>query len=144
MRTPLEILLVEDNEGDVDMTQRVLRDSKPACNISVANDGVEALDCLFKRGNFASAPRPQLILLDINMPRMDGKQFLEIVKAESGLKAIPVIMLTSSQSSKDIRECYERHASGYVVKPFDGAAYADALRQIVNFWTGLGQLPSSQ
>ena len=143
MRTPLEILLIEDNEGDVELTQRVFRDGTPPCNISVANDGVEALDFLFKRGNFANMPTPQLILLDLNMPRMDGKKFLEIVKEESELKAIPVIMLTSSQSAKDIRECYERHANSYVVKPFDGKEYAEALRQIVSFWSGLGQLPCS-
>lgn len=144
MHTPLEILLVEDNEGDVEMTQRVFRDGKPACNISVANDGVEALDFLFKRGPFASTPTPQLILLDLNMPRMDGKRFLEMVKEDAKLKSIPIILLSSSQSAKDIRECYERHASCYVVKPFDGKDYAEALRQIVNFWGGLGQLPLSR
>jgi CheY-like chemotaxis protein len=144
MRTTLEILLIEDNEGDVELTQRVFRDGKPSCNISVANDGVEALDFLFKRGNFANKPTPQLILLDLNMPRMDGKKFLEILKEDSELKAIPVIILTSSQSAKDILECYERHANSYVVKPFDAKEYADALKQIVNFWGGLGQLPYSQ
>ena len=106
MQTPLEILLVEDNEGDIEMTRRVFRDGMPACNVSVANDGAEALDFLFKRGGFAGTPTPQLILLDLNMPRMDGKRFLEMVKEEAGLKTIPVIMLTSSQSAKDIRECY--------------------------------------
>jgi len=143
MRKPLEILLVEDNEGDIEMTQRVFRDGKSACNISVANDGSEALDCLFKRGNFVNAPTPQLILLDINMPGMDGKRFLELMKKEQELKSIPVIMLTSSQSPKDIQECYERHASCYVVKPFNGQEYADALRRIVDFWSGLGRLPYS-
>ena len=143
MRKPLEILLVEDNEGDIEMTQRVFRDGKSACNISVANDGSEALDCLFKRGNFVNAPTPQLILLDINMPGMDGKRFLELMKKEQELKSIPVIMLTSSQSPKDIQECYERHASCYVVKPFNGQEYADALRRIVDFWSGLGRLPHS-
>jgi CheY-like chemotaxis protein len=143
MRKPLEILLVEDNEGDIEMTQRVFRDGKSACNISVANDGSEALDCLFKRGNFVNAPTPQLILLDINMPGMDGKRFLELMKQEQELKSIPVIMLTSSQSPKDIQECYERHASCYVVKPFNGQEYADALRRIVDFWSGLGRLPYS-
>ncbi len=141
MKTPLEILLVEDNEGDVEMTERAFRDKKPACNISVANDGIEALDFLFKRGKFPDAPAPQLILLDLNMPRMDGKKFLEVVKEDIKLKSIPVIMLTSSQSPTDIRECYERHANYYVVKPFDGKEFADAVRQVVSFWSNLGQLP---
>lgn len=144
MGKTLEILLVEDNEGDVEMTKRVFRDGKSACNISVANDGTEALDCLFKRGQFANTPTPQLILLDINMPGMDGKSFLEIVKQERELKAIPIIMLTSSQSSEDIRECYERHASCYVVKPFNAQEYADTLRRIVDFWSRLGRLPHSK
>ena len=143
MSPTLEILVVEDNDGDVEIIQRTLCDAKDvACNISVTSNGAEALDLLFKRGSFAGATRPQLILLDINMPRMDGKKFLEIMKSELDLQAIPVIMFTSSQSPKDIRECYERHANGYVVKPFNITAYADALRQIVHFWTSLGQLPS--
>src|SRR5579872_6647103 len=119
MQTSLDILLVEDNDGDVEMTQRACRDN-PTCTISVANDGIEALDFLFRRGKFPDARIPQLILLDLNMPRMNGKEFLEIVKQDPKLKIIPVIMLTSSDSTKDIHECYERHVNCYVVKPFDG------------------------
>lgn len=141
MQKPLEILLVEDNEGDVEMTQRTFRDDKSACRISVANDGMEALDFLNKRGKFTDAPVAHLILLDLNMPRMDGKKFLEAVKEDIKLKAIPVIMLTSSQSPNDIRDCYERHASCYVVKPFDGKEFADAVRQVVRFWSSLGRIP---
>lgn len=138
---PLEVLLVEDNEGDVEMTRRAFRDGKPSCHISVANDGVEALEFLHKQEKFANAPAPHIILLDLNMPRMDGKRFLEEAKSDAALKAIPVIMLTSSESPNDIRECYERHASCYVVKPFDGKKFADAVRQVVSFWSGLGRLP---
>lgn len=141
MHTELEILLVEDNEGDVEMTKLAFRDSTPACRISVANNGEEALKFLYKREKFADAPTPQLILLDLNMPGMDGKQFLEIVKTEAELKAIPVIMLTSSQSPSDIRACYERHASCYVVKPFDADRFTDTVRQVVVFWSAVGQLP---
>jgi chemotaxis family two-component system response regulator Rcp1 len=141
MRKSLEILLVEDNEGDVEMTRRAVADMKPKCAVSVANDGMEALDFLRKRGRFADAPTPHLILLDVNMPRMDGKKFLEIVKDDPGLRAIPVIMLTSSQSPNDIRECYERQASCYVVKPFDGLEFAEAVRQVAGFWGRLGSLP---
>lgn len=144
MTTSLEILLVEDNEGDVEMTQRALRDVTPACHISIANDGVEAMELLHKRGNFADMPTPQIILLDLNMPRMDGKRFLEQAKADAELKSIPVIVFTSSQSPHDIRECYERQASCYVVKPFDGREFANTLQQVVSFWGNLGQLPQKE
>jgi CheY-like chemotaxis protein len=141
VRTPLDILLVEDNEGDVEMTRRALRNATPECRIAVANNGNQAMEYLKKEGAHVGAPTPALILLDINMPRMDGKTFLNVVKADDDLKAIPVVMFTSSQSPADIRECYERHASSYVVKPFDGTEYADALRRVVSFWGGLSELP---
>jgi CheY-like chemotaxis protein len=144
MDVPLEILLVEDNEGDVVMTQRAFRDGKPLCHISVANDGLEAMDFLRKRGSFSDVPTPQLILLDLNMPRMDGKEFLEAVKADTHLNAIPVVMLTSSQSQTDIRECYQRHASCYVVKPFDGKEFAETARRVVSFWSSVVQLPNER
>ena len=142
MPSPLELLLVEDNQGDVEMIKLAFRDGTPTCHIWVANDGMEALDFLHKRGKFIDAPMPQLILLDLNMPRMDGKQFLEVVKAEAELKAIPVVMLTSSQSPSDIKACYERHASCYVVKPFDVQEFSDTVQQVVKFWSNLGRLPS--
>ena len=142
MRPMLEILLVEDNEGDVELTRRALSKAEPTVSISVANDGQQALDFLHRKGIHAEARTPDIILLDINMPRMDGKQFLAAIKQEADLKAIPVVMFTSSQSPADIRECYERQASCYVVKPFDGREYADTLREVVSFWGRTGQLPS--
>ncbi len=141
MQTTIEILLVEDNEGDVELTKIAFRERTTACHISVANDGLEALDFLHRRKHFSDAPVPQLILLDLNMPRMDGKRFLEVVKMEAKLKAIPVIMLTSSKDPSDIRECYERHASCYIVKPFDEKEFADTVRQVVDFWSDVGRLP---
>ncbi len=141
MQGPLEILLVEDNEGDVEMTRRAVRDHKPDCHISVAHDGIAALDFLARRGAYTDAPSPRMILLDLNMPRMDGRRFLEVAKQDAGLKTIPVVMLTSSKSPNDIRDCYERHASCYVVKPFDNRQFADTVRQVVSFWGGIGQLP---
>jgi two-component system, chemotaxis family, response regulator Rcp1 len=141
MTKPLRVLLVEDNDGDVEMTGQALRDSEPACAISVANNGVEALEFLSKQGNFSEAPTPNLILLDLNMPRMDGKKFLDCVKSDPKLKAIPVVMFTSSQSENDIRDCYERYASCYVVKPFDGNEFVETVRQVVKFWRDLGRLP---
>lgn len=142
MSGPVRILLVEDNEGDVEMTQRALRDGKPECDLAVANDGIAALEYLAKSAAPAEGGMPRLILLDLNMPRMDGKRFLESVKADPHLKAIPVVMLTSSESPADIRACYERQASCYVVKPFDGREFANAVRQIVTFWGTLARPPA--
>ena len=143
MTKPLRVLLVEDNEGDVEMTEHAFRDGKPACAISVANNGVEALQFLSKQGHFSEAPTPNLILLDLNMPRMDGKTFLDCVKSDPKLKAIPVVMFTSSQSENDIRDCYERHASCYVVKPFDGNEFVETVQRVVRFWRDLGRLPEA-
>lgn len=136
MSAPLRVLLVEDNEGDVEMTRCALSESRPQCKLSIANDGVAALELLSKLGDISL---PQLIMLDLNMPRMDGRQFLEHVKAEPHFKVIPVVMLTSSESPDDIRSCYERHASCYVVKPFDGREFAGAIREIVSFWCTRGR-----
>jgi CheY-like chemotaxis protein len=142
MHTALEILHVEDDETDIITVRRTFQHGEPVCNISVANDGSDALDFLHKRGNFVNAPTPQLILLDLNLPRLDGKAFLKIVKAEPQLKAIPVVVLTSSQSARDIRECYECYASGYVVKPFHMKEFASTAKQIVSFWADIMQLPA--
>lgn len=141
MNAPLKILLVEDNEGDVELTQRAVRKGEAPCTICVANDGAEALAVLRKSGKYLDADTPQVIFLDLNMPGMDGKRFLEAVKADSELKFIPVVIVTSSQSPTDVRDCYERHASCYVVKPFDGVEYAEKVREVVNFWMKHVQLP---
>lgn len=138
MYTDLEILLVEDNEGDVEMTRRALRTAKPQCRLTVANNGDQAIKLL----QDGSTQPPHLILLDINMPRMDGKAFLSAIKQNDAFRAIPVVMFTSSESPNDVRECYERYASGYVVKPFDGVQYANTVREVVHFWGEVSQLPS--
>ena len=140
----LEILLVEDNEGDIEMTQRVFRDDMPLCRVSVVTDGIEALEFLHKEEDFRNVPTPNIILLDLNMPRMDGKKFLETIKSDDKFKSIPVVMLTSSESQKDIRECYERYASCYIVKPFDSKEFTNIIRQVVNFWGTLGKLPARE
>ncbi|BBF81729.1 MULTISPECIES: response regulator [Asticcacaulis] len=137
----LELLLIEDNEGDVEMTRRALRTAATECRVSVAGNGAQGLECLRREGRFAEAPRPDLILLDINMPRMDGKMFLSEIKADPAFKAIPVVMFTSSESPTDIRDCYERQASSYVVKPFEGALYAETVREVVRFWGQIAKLP---
>jgi chemotaxis family two-component system response regulator Rcp1 len=140
MNGPFELLLVEDNEGDIELTQRALRHAVD-CRLSVVNNGAEAMEFLRKEGSYGQAPTPQLIFLDLNMPRMDGKRFLETVKADAKLRAIPVVMLTSSQSESDIRDCYERFVSCYVVKPFNGKEFTATVQQVVNFWRTTGQLP---
>ena len=137
----LDILLVEDNHGDVEMTKRALNTAGMAVRVSVASNGSQALEFLNREGQYDDAVTPDLILLDINMPRMDGKQFLGVVKTSPDFRAIPVVMFTSSESQNDIRECYDRYANGYVVKPFDRLQYAEALHQLVSFWGGISELP---
>lgn len=139
---PFKILIVEDNEGDVEMTERALKNAGQPCTLTVAHDGVHALEILRPAPGAEGGPIPQLILLDINMPRMDGKELLSAVKADDRLRHIPVVMFTSSESPGDIRECYERHASCYVVKPFNGRKYAEALHDVVNFWSTTSRLPN--
>jgi len=142
MTRPLEVLLVEDNQGDIEMTRRALRNADTDCNLSVAHDGVQGLEFLRKGEAFTDAANPDIILLDINMPRMDGKRFLELTKSDTQLRTIPVIMFTSSQSPEDIRDCYERQASCYVVKPFEMKAFTSALVEVVHFWGAVGKVPS--
>lgn len=125
------ILLVEDNEGDVEITKMAFKAMNVNSELHIAYDGEEALDFLKKTGEFENAPTPDLILLDINMPRMDGKEFLSVVKTDPKFRAIPVIMLTSSDNERDIKDCYDRYANSYVLKSFD---MREALRNIINFW----------
>lgn len=123
------------------MVKEALQDEIPFCNLSVANNGREALDYLFKQGDFRDVATPQLILLDLNMPRIDGKILLKIVKQEEHLKSIPVVVLTSSKAPSDIMESYENHANCYVVKPFDAKEFRSAIKQAVDFWRNVARLP---
>jgi CheY-like chemotaxis protein len=141
MNEPLEILLVEDNEGDVEMVERALQDVTPPCHLSVAKDGMEGMDRLFRRGDFAGTNAPQLVLLDLNMPRLNGKELLKQVKQDEKLKAVPVIVLTSSEAASDIQQSYAAHANAYVVKPFDVGEFMDRIRDIVHFWRDTVLLP---
>jgi len=138
MRRLEHILLVEDNQGDIEMTRRALRTSLPDCRVSVAHDGKAAMQVLT---DLTGETAPQLIMADINMPGMDGKQFLDALKVSPDLKALPVVMFTSSQSPRDIRDCYERYASCYIAKPFDLQDFRKAIDQMIGFWHGLCQLP---
>lgn len=141
MTRPLEILLIEDNEGDVEMVRAALEDQLPPCNVAVVKDGREALNYLFKYGDFRDAADPQLILLDLNMSGMDGKILLKIVKGDERVNTIPVVVLTSSRAPSDIHEAYARHANCYIVKPFDSKDFKSAILQVVDFWRNLAQLP---
>jgi CheY-like chemotaxis protein len=134
------ILLVEDNEGDIEIVKSALDDWRDGCKLTVTYDGAEALDCL--RNGVCAEAKPDLILLDINMPGMDGKECLRNLKHDEKFRMIPVSMLTSSQAPSDILECYRSHASCYVVKPFEAREYIKVVRQLVTFWSDVARPPS--
>lgn len=134
------ILLVEDNEGDIILTLDAFEESKIKTQISVARNGQEALDFLFQKGQFADAQRPDLILLDINIPIYNGHEVLKFIKEDDSVKKIPVIMLTTSSSQKDINLAYENHANSYVKKPLDMEEFLQAILKIEEFWLQLSKL----
>jgi CheY-like chemotaxis protein len=140
--TAFKILLVEDNEGDVMVVERALENWRDGCTLTVANNGLQALEYLGYQDEFSDAVKPDLILLDINMPVMNGKEFLKKLKHDDELRLIPVVMLTSSRAPSDIIDCYKNYTSSYIVKPFGARAYIDAIRQAVAFWWDLAQRPS--
>jgi CheY-like chemotaxis protein len=137
---PVHILLVEDNEGDILLTLDAFEECKIKTNISVARNGQEALDFLYKRGAFSEALRPDLILLDINIPIYNGHEVLKQIKTDDQLKKIPVIMLTTSSNQKDIDLAYENHINSYVKKPIEMAEFLDAIMKIEAFWLQLSIL----
>lgn len=139
----VQILMVEDNEGDVLLTTEALKEAKVANNVSVARDGVEAMEFLRRQGAFASAPRPDLILLDLNLPRRDGRQVLADLKGDPELRNIPVVVLTSSKAEQDIVKMYDLHANCYIVKPVDFQNLMQVVKSIENFWLTVVRLPSS-
>lgn len=131
------ILLVEDNEGDILLTLEAFEECKVKTEISIAKNGKEALDFLFKRGAFNDVKKPDLILLDINIPIYNGHEVLQQIKADPVLKKIPVIMLTTSSSTKDIDNAYDHHCNSYVKKPLDIGEFMDAILKIEEFWLQL-------
>jgi chemotaxis family two-component system response regulator Rcp1 len=144
MRTgsePIEVLLVEDNPGDVRLTREALRDGKVHNNLSVAPDGVEALAFLRREGKYADAPRPDVILLDLNLPKKDGREVLEEIKADPSLARIPVVILTSSEAERDIVQAYALHANCYVTKPVDLDQFITVVKSIEDFWFSIVKLP---
>ena len=138
---PIEILLVEDSEPDVRLTMEALHEAKVRNRLSVAEDGVEALDFLRRQGPHAAAPRPDLILLDLNLPRKDGRQVLNEIKNDDVLKRIPVVILTTSKSEEDVLRAYDLHANCYISKPVDFNRFMDVVRSIENFWLTVVRLP---
>jgi chemotaxis family two-component system response regulator Rcp1 len=140
-RQPIHILLVEDNPGDVDLTVKALQDGKLKNEISVACDGEEALRYLRRQGQHGQAVRPDLILLDLNLPRMDGREVLAAIKADSALRDIPVVVLTSSAAERDIVESYKLQANCYVTKPVDLEQFLTVVKTLEQFWLEVVQLP---
>jgi DNA-binding response OmpR family regulator len=138
---PIEILMIEDNEGDVFMTTEAFKEAKIANNLSVARDGNEAMDILHREGKFAAAARPDLILLDLNLPGRDGRQILADIRSDPKLATIPVVILTSSKAEKDIVQSYELHANCYIVKPVNFDALLQVVRAIESFWLTVVKLP---
>jgi CheY-like chemotaxis protein len=140
----VEILLVEDNAGDHRLTQEALREGKVYNNLHWAKDGVEALDFLHRRGKHAKAPRPDLILLDLNLPRKDGREVLSEIKSDDELKTIPVVILTTSQAEEDVVKSYHLHANCYVTKPVDLEKFIVVVQSIDRFWLTIATLPTAR
>lgn len=139
---PIDILLVEDNEGDVRLTREVLKTSKVRNNLIVANNGQEALDCLHKVGKYAGSVRPDLILLDLNLPVMDGKEVLAKIKEDDDFKRIPVVILTTSKAEEDILKTYNLHANCFVTKPVDLDQFVHVVKSMEDFWLAIVKLPN--
>ncbi|MGW5382098.1 response regulator [Nocardia sp. NPDC003963] len=141
---PIDILLVEDDPGDELMTREAFEDNKIGNTLHVAHDGQEALDFLYRVGPYADAPRPDLILLDLNLPKYDGRQVLEKIKADPDLSHIPVVVLTTSAAEEDILRSYKLHANAYVTKPVDLDQFVAAIKQIDDFFVQVVRLPRAR
>jgi len=139
---PIEILLVEDNPGDVRLTIEALKEGKVRNNLSVAKDGVEALAFLRREGVHTTSARPDLILLDLNLPRKDGREVLAEIKEDAVLRRIPVVVLTTSKAEEDILRTYDLHANCYITKPVDLEQFISVVRSIDDFWLSVVRLPT--
>jgi chemotaxis family two-component system response regulator Rcp1 len=139
----IEVLLVEDSAGDVRLTREALKDAKMHISLSVVLDGVEAMAYLKREGIYAQAARPDLILLDLNLPKMDGRDVLKEIKQSDALKTIPVVILTTSASRADIERSYELHANCYITKPVNLQGFIKVVRSIDNFWLSVVKLPNA-
>ena len=138
---PFQILLVEDNPADVRLAREALKEGPLENNLNVVPDGMEAVAYLRREGNYTGVSRPQLILLDLNLPKKDGREVLAQIKTDDDLKMIPVVILTTSAADQDIQTAYRLHANCYVIKQLDLDAYISSVRSIENFWFRTAQLP---
>ena len=143
-RQPLNILLVEDNPGDVRLTKEALREGKVYNNLHWAKDGVEALEFLRREGKHADAPRPDIILLDLNLPKKDGREVLSSIKNDDRFKQIPVVILTTSEAEEDVLRSYELHANCYITKPVDLEKFIVVVQSIDRFWLTVVTLPPTK
>jgi len=141
MREPIEVLLVEDNLADVRLAREAFQNNQVSVRLNVVGDGVEAMAFLYRKGNYENAPRPDLILLDLNLPRKDGREVLEEVKGDGGLKRIPIVILTTSTAEKDILRTYDSHANCFITKPVDFDQFLTVVKTIENFWLNVVKLP---
>jgi two-component system, chemotaxis family, response regulator Rcp1 len=137
---PIDILLVEDNPGDARLTQEVLKDSKIRNNLYIVSDGVQAMEFLFRRGEYGDTPRPDIILLDLNLPRMDGREVLKAIKMDESLRRIPIIIMTTSDDEYDILKAYNLYANCYITKPVDFQQFVEIVKTIENFWFSIVRL----
>ena len=141
---PVVILLVEDNPGDARLTLEALKEGKVLNELHVATDGVEAIAFLNQDGKYANAPRPDIILLDLNLPRMDGREVLAIIKKDPDFRRIPVVILTTSKAEEDIIRAYDLHANCYITKPVDLGQFLTVVNMVENFWFTIVCLPSGK
>ena len=139
---PIEILMVEDNPADIELAREALTDLSARKNITVAEDGEEGLSLLRREGRYEHAPQPDLILLDLNLPTIDGRDVLAEIKSDPNLRRIPVVILTSSQNEDDIIQTYDLHANAYVVKPLGLDEFIEVMRAMEGFWLGFVKLPT--
>jgi CheY-like chemotaxis protein len=141
---PVDILLVEDNPGDVRLTREALREARVQNRLHVVGDGAEAMAFLRREGRYAQAPQPDLVLLDLNLPRKDGREVLAEIKADAKLRHIPVVVLTTSAAERDVASSYALHANCYVTKPMELDHYLEAVRALEGFWLGVATLPANR
>lgn len=138
----IDVLLVEDDPGDVLMTREAFEENKVANRLAVVNDGASAMQYLRKEGEYADAPTPDMVLLDLNLPRMDGREVLAAMKSDDQLRRIPVVVLTTSEAEEDVLRSYSLHANAYVTKPVDFQRFIDVVRQIDDFFVSVVRLPN--